>query len=73
MNRNALLKEKLKETGLKYKKIAEITSIPEGTLYRYAGGRPIKDDRLLLICERLGFDPKIFGLEVRDFIQKEAI
>lgn len=72
MDCSEILKAEIKKTGFKYKKIEELTGIPEGTLTQYVNGRAIPKSKLICICSRLGIDSKIFGIDVRNSGHKKA-
>lgn len=67
------LKAAIKEIGIKYKGVEKLTGIPANSIQQYCSGRPIPEERLLIICEKLNIDSKIFGLDGRNFLQCEAI
>ena len=71
MDRGQKLKELIKEQGRTLTYVSEKACIPYDTLSAYIrGASPIPDSKLLCICLLFDIDPKIFGLDDKNFSKK---
>lgn len=69
-----IFKQQIEDLGIKYKKVEELTGIPENVVSQYANGhRPIPEAKIRLFCLSFGINPKIFGLNVRNSEHLKAL